>query len=53
MNRIRKLRENKGLSQRDFINKFNSFLEENLNKYDGQPGIKKVTFATGSRWENG
>lgn len=52
-NRIKELRINRGLSQKNLINEFNLFLEKNLNKYDGQPGIKKVTFATGSRWENG
>ncbi|EFB62073.1 helix-turn-helix domain-containing protein [Lactobacillus gasseri] len=53
MNRIKQLREQKGLSQRDFIKSFNLFLKENANKYDGKPGIKAVSFATGSRWENG
>lgn len=52
-NRIKELRINRGLSQKNLINEFNLFLEKNLNKYDGQPGIKMVTFATGSRWENG
>lgn len=52
-NRIKELRINRGLSQKNLINEFNLFLEKNLNKYDGQPGIKNVTFATGSRWENG
>ena len=52
-NRIKELRINRGLSQKNLINEFNLFLEKNLNKYDGQPGIKLVTFATGSRWENG
>ena len=53
MNRIKQVREKKSLSQRDFIKSFNLFLEENANKYQDKPGIKTVTFATGSRWENG
>lgn len=52
-NRLKELRINRGLSQKNLINEFNLFLEKNLNKYVGQRGIRQVTSATESRWENG
>lgn len=52
-NRLKELRMGKGLSQKEFINEFNLFLKKNLNKYVGQRGIRLVTAATESRWENG
>jgi transcriptional regulator with XRE-family HTH domain len=53
MNRIKQLREKRSLSQRAFIKEFNLFLEKNANKHQGKSDIKTITFATGSRWENG
>lgn len=52
-NRLKELRINRGLSQKNLINEFNLFLEKNLNKYVGQRGIRQITVATESRWENG
>ncbi|WP_281509022.1 helix-turn-helix transcriptional regulator [Lactobacillus taiwanensis] len=52
-NRLKELRINRGLSQKNLINEFNLFLEKNSNKYVGQRGIRQVTSATESRWENG
>lgn len=52
-NRLKELRINRGLSQKNLINGFNLFLEKNLNKYVGQRGIRQITVATESRWENG
>lgn len=52
-NRLKELRINRGLSQKNLINEFNLFLEKNLNKYVGQREIRQVTSATESRWENG
>lgn len=52
-NRLKELRINRGLSQKNLINEFNLFLEKNLNKYVGQRGIRQITVATESRGENG
>ena len=43
-NRIREFRNKKGLSQKDFVQAFNKYL--NVNK------IKSITIPTFSRWEN-
>lgn len=52
MNRIKQLREKKNLSQKDFVIDFNHFLDNHLDKYKKQRGVKKITFGTASRWEN-
>lgn len=45
-NRIKELRKEKGLSQKEFAKAFNEFSKDNEN-------IKSISYATVSRWENG
>lgn len=45
-NRIKKLRKEKGLSQKEFAKAFNEFSKDDEN-------VKSISYATVSRWENG
>lgn len=45
-NRIKELRKEKGLSQKEFAKAFNEFSKDNEN-------VKSISYATVSRWENG
>lgn len=54
-NRLKELRKTKKLSQKEFAKAFNEFIEEN-KKYavlDNKGKIKKISYATVSRWEVG
>lgn len=54
-NRLKELRKAKKLSQKEFAKAFNEFIEEN-KKYavlDNKGRIKKISYATVSRWEVG
>lgn len=54
-NRLKELRKAKKLSQKEFAKAFNEFIEEN-KKYavlDNKGKIKKISYATVSRWEVG
>lgn len=54
-NNLKELRKKKGLSQKEFAKDFNKFIKENSSNslYDNQGKIKKISYATVSRWENG
>lgn len=45
-NRIKELRKEKGLSQKEFAKAFNEFSKDDNN-------VKPISYATVSRWENG
>lgn len=53
MNRIKQEREKKNLTQNQFVQGLNNFLDSDNNKYKNERGVKPVTVATASRWENG
>lgn len=55
MNRLKELRIDKGLSQKEFAKVFNEFISSNekyaLHDWNGKE--KSISYATVSRWENG
>lgn len=54
MNRLRELRQKKKLSQKEFAAAFNKFLKDSdFPIKDNHGNIKKISYATVSRWENG
>lgn len=54
MNRLKELRQKKKLSQKDFAAAFNKFLKDSdFPIKDNHGNIKKISYATVSRWENG
>lgn len=54
-NKLKELRHKKKLSQKEFAEAFNNFIKENSydSLRDNQGKIKKISYATVSRWENG
>lgn len=52
-NRLKELRKNKKLSQKQFAKAFNEFLNKNKTVRDNNGNIKNISYATVSRWENG
>lgn len=55
MNRLKELRESKGLSQKEFAKAFSEFILSNKKYalYDVNGKEKSISYATVSRWENG
>jgi transcriptional regulator with XRE-family HTH domain len=54
MNRLKELRQRKKLSQKEFAAAFNKFLKDSDSPIkDNHGNIKKISYATVSRWENG
>lgn len=54
MNRLRELRQKKKLSQKEFAAAFNKFLKNSDSPIkDNHGNVKKISYATVSRWENG
>lgn len=51
-NRLKELRKNKGLSQKEFATAFNKFMLNNSPVKDANGKTKKISYATVSRWEN-
>lgn len=54
-NKLKELRQKKRLSQKEFAEAFNNFIKENnYNALRNNQGtVKKISYATVSRWENG
>ena len=54
-NRLKELRKAKKLSQKEFAKAFNDFIKENKEfaVLDTKGKIKKISYATVSRWEVG
>ena len=51
-NRLKELRQKEELSQKEFAKAFNAFLINNNSVKDSNGNIKKISYATVSRWEN-
>lgn len=53
-NKLKELRQRKKLSQKEFAAAFNKFLKDSDSPIkDNHGNIKKISYATVSRWENG
>lgn len=54
-NRLKELRMYKGLSQKEFAQKFNDYIKKDspFKPHDKTGKIKQITYSTVSRWENG
>lgn len=52
-NRLKELRQNKKLSQKQFAKAFNDFLNKNKTVKDNNGNVKNISYATVSRWESG
>ena len=54
-NRLKELRMYKGLSQKEFAQKFNEFVRQRnpIELHDGKGNVKQITYSAVSRWENG
>lgn len=52
-NRLKELRKNKKLSQKEFAKAFNDFLNKNQTVKDNNGNVKNISYATVSRWESG